>query len=65
MRKLKLDVENVTVESFAPQSAGGERGGTVHAHNHTHGGHQTCQFSCAAGCTYDDSCYNPCVTDVC
>lgn len=62
MRKLKLDVDNVTVESFAPESAPGERGGTVHAHDHTRGGHRTCQFSCPVGCTYDVSCYDPCAT---
>lgn len=67
MRKLKLDVENVTVESFAPESARGEPGGTVRAHDfdHTRGGHNTCYFSCAAGCTADLSCGDPCVTDVC
>jgi hypothetical protein len=54
MRKLKLDLDNVTVESFTPQPAGGEQGGTVHGHDHTRG-HNSCQFSCWAGCTFEMS----------
>lgn len=61
MRKLKLDLDNVTVESFTPQPAGGEQGGTVHGHDHRRG-HNSCQFSCWAGCTFEMSCYNPCAT---
>lgn len=62
MRKLKLDVERLTVESFTPESARDGFGGTVHAHVHTRG-HDSCYFSCQLGCTYQESCYNPCTTD--
>lgn len=61
MRKLKLDVEKLTVESFTPQSADETRAGTVHAHDHTRP-HKICQFSCWAGCTLDVSCYEVCAT---
>jgi hypothetical protein len=61
MRKLKLDVQSLRVESFAPDSAHEVRGGTVHAHNHTRG-HNTCYFSCPLGCTLDMSCAELCAT---
>lgn len=64
MRKLKLDVDKVAVETFTPESAPDTRGGTVHAHNHTKG-HDTCYFSCPVGCTAQVSCGSPCVTGVC
>lgn len=61
MRKLKLDVQNLRVESFAPVAAREAQGGTVHGHHHTRG-HDTCYFSCALGCTVDVSCGDPCAT---
>jgi hypothetical protein len=61
MRKLKLDVQNLRVESFTPHAAREARGGTVHGHNHTRG-HNTCSFSCQLGCTFDMSCADPCAT---
>ncbi|HEX2078588.1 MAG TPA: hypothetical protein VHG08_12790 [Longimicrobium sp.] len=61
MRKLKLELEALTVESFTPAAAPDVRGGTVHAHNHTRG-HDSCQFSCWVGCTYEISCYEVCAT---
>lgn len=64
MRKLTLDVEELTVESFAPETSRlNARGGTVHAHNNTRGGQNTCNnFSCQVGCTADMSCYSVCAT---
>lgn len=61
MNKLKLDIETLSVQSFTPAAGNAARGGTVHAHNHTKG-HDTCYFSCQLGCTYQESCYNPCAT---
>jgi adenine C2-methylase RlmN of 23S rRNA A2503 and tRNA A37 len=61
MRKLKLDVEELTVESFAPERPHLADRGTVHAHDHTRG-HNTCYFSCQVGCTADVSCYQICAT---
>ncbi|HWK89581.1 MAG TPA: hypothetical protein VNP72_06280 [Longimicrobium sp.] len=61
MRKLKLDLGELAVESFETAAAPGEAAaGTVHAHHHTRG-HDSCQFSCQLNCTYDMSCYNPCI----
>jgi hypothetical protein len=62
MRKLKLQVEALAVESFTSQAERPAAPGTVHAHNHTRGGHNTCQFSCQVGCTADQSCYEVCAT---
>ena len=61
MRKLKLDVDNLAVESFAPECARQE-GGTVLGHDATKGGNTCNNFSCQVGCTYQESCYNPCTT---
>ncbi|HEX8692711.1 MAG TPA: hypothetical protein VF746_09845 [Longimicrobium sp.] len=53
MKKLTLNLEALAVESFATDDA--ERGakGTVHAHNHTRGGHVTCGGTCDAANTCD------------
>jgi len=79
--KLKLEVEDLQVESF---TTGGEqeRSGTVHAHNHTWGAHtgcantcvNTCWLTCPATCQvscdgadtcYQETCGGPCQTNVC
>ncbi|HEU0016157.1 MAG TPA: pinensin family lanthipeptide [Longimicrobium sp.] len=60
MRKLKLDLDALAVESFETAADGAPAAGTVHAHHHTRG-HDTCQFSCELGCTNDVSCFNPCI----
>ncbi|HEX5727551.1 MAG TPA: hypothetical protein VFX98_18910 [Longimicrobiaceae bacterium] len=77
MRKLTLDLDALAVDSFV---AGTERradAGTVHAHNHTRGNHQTCgnQLTCGNTCnagltcncpiTFDDTCLEPCFTNIC
>ena len=62
MQKLKLDLDDLAVESFTPGSMRGERGGTVHAHDATKGGNTCNNFSCQVGCTYQESCYVPCAT---
>lgn len=63
MRKLKLDVDNLAVESFTPGAVRVEEHGTVHAHQNTRGNGNTCNnFSCAVGCTYQESCYMLCAT---
>lgn len=61
MRKLKLQLDELAVESFTPVVVRQERTGTVHGHNHTRG-HNSCQFSCWVGCTYEMSCYEVCAT---
>jgi hypothetical protein len=62
MRKLKLDLEHLAVESFTPASVRGECGGTVHGHDATRNANTCNNFSCQVGCTYQESCYNPCAT---
>ncbi|HSU12528.1 hypothetical protein [Longimicrobium sp.] len=62
MRKLKLDLDDLAVESFAPASVRNESGGTVHAHDATRNANTCNNFSCQAGCTFQESCYNPCAT---
>lgn len=48
MRKLRLNLEELAVESFhAGGGAGKEGRGTVHGHLHTH------QIRCTAICTYN------------
>ena len=58
MRKLRLNLEALAVESFA---AGGvdQDAGTVHAHNHSRN-HDTCQASCIPEATCGDSCIYTC-----
>ena len=62
MRKLKLDVDNLAVESFTPGAVRGEHGGTVHAHQATRNGNTCNNFSCQVGGTDPDSCSMPCTT---
>lgn len=63
MRKVKLNLDSLAVDSFTPDSTRGEYAGTVHAYANTRGNGNTCNnFSCQLGCTYDQSCYNPCIT---
>jgi hypothetical protein len=47
MRKLMLNVEDLSVESFQPQAGAGEAEGTVHAHQ------ETWPFRCTQFCTYN------------
>ncbi len=63
MRKLRLDVDELAVESFMAASAGSEPSGTVHAHAQTRNANTCNNFSCQVGCTYQESCYMPCATD--
>lgn len=62
MRKVKLDLDTLAVDSFTLESARDESSGTVHAfYNNTRG--RTCDnFSCWVGCTYQQSCYEVCAT---
>lgn len=53
MRKLKLDLDQLAVESFLAQTGRGERSGTVHANAPTNNGNTCNNFSCQVGCTYD------------
>ncbi len=59
MRKLKLHLEDLAVDSFVAEKGAPAEPGTVHAHGHTKG-HDTCYFSCQIGCTAQESCYDPC-----
>lgn len=62
MRKLRLDADQLAVESFMAQSARSKASGTVHAHAQTRNANTCNNFSCQVGCTYDESCYMPCAT---
>lgn len=55
MKKLRLEIEALRVESFAPAGTDRVETGTVHAHEPTNG---QGRFSCAAGCTQDIQCTN-------
>lgn len=57
MRKLKLQVESLAVESFEPASRGAPERGTVRGHGHTQDpcvstreNWETCQVSCMYAC---------------
>jgi hypothetical protein len=71
MNKLRLHVEDLSVESFATGEQRREGMGTVHAHNHTRGGHLTCGGTCNGGVTcdcpitVDETCLEPCGTTLC
>ncbi len=69
MRKLKLDLDDLSVESFASTPEPRGEGGTVFGQNHctcytqcTCPGCPTCDASCngTCGCTEDASCYGSC-----
>ena len=47
MRKLKLDLNGLSVETFQPHAAERRAGGTVHAHVNTH------EIRCTAICTWN------------
>ena len=47
MRKLKLNVEELSVESFRPDARAEDANGTVHAHQ------ETWPFRCTQFCTYN------------
>ncbi|MFL5538370.1 MAG: pinensin family lanthipeptide, partial [Longimicrobiaceae bacterium] len=58
MHKLKLDLDQLSVESFETNATEDARRGTVKAHSHVH----TCGASCYDTCaTCDPSCAS-CVT---
>ena len=59
MKKLKLDVERLVVESFEAERAGSDGEGTVRAYQ---SGMQTCRAPCTDWDTCGGSCYwDPCV----
>ena len=68
MKKIRLELDRLRVESFATDAAQLPRAGTVHAHS---GSNVPCcgtvagLESCAAGCTHGDICSNPCTYDIC
>lgn len=47
MRKLKLNIEELSVESFQPEADAAGANGTVHAHQ------ETFPFRCTMFCTYN------------
>ena len=47
MRKLKLNLEDLSVESFKADTGAERAGGTVHAHQ------ETWPFRCTQFCTYN------------
>ena len=61
MKKLALNVEELTVTSFETSRAPAERG-TIHGNAGTHGNTcaGTCNFSCAGTC--DISCVPSCIS---
>lgn len=71
MRKMKLELEALSVESFETGRSRMEERGTVFGHNHTRGGHITCGGTCDGGntcecpVTVDVTCLEPCGTTLC
>ncbi len=68
MKKVRLELDRLRVESFTTEAASLSRAGTVHAHSGTlvpRCGTVVAVESCAAGCTHGDICSNPCTYDVC
>ena len=64
MRKIRLDLDELSVESFETNGAGAERKGTVQAHAQTEW--NTCQGdTCDPGNTCWDSCDGVCGTYFC
>jgi hypothetical protein len=61
MRKLKLHLEELRVDTFVTDGAPGG-GGTVHAFNHTRNNHATCGFqnTCVAELTCYETCFETC-----
>ena len=60
MRKIRLEIEELAVESFDTAGQGAERRGTVHG-NSAYSGWETCftcQGTCQSGCgqTYQGTC---------
>lgn len=76
MNKLKLDLDQLTVESFDTDASGTARRGTVRAH-HSHvcaltdrdftcaNTCNTCGASCGGGCSGGYTCYGTCVDPSC
>ncbi|HEX6041772.1 hypothetical protein [Longimicrobium sp.] len=61
MRKLKLSLDSLQVESFAATGSEPVRG-TVPGHEWTEYADESCFGTCDGGCTRDGSCVNPCGT---
>jgi hypothetical protein len=60
--KIRLDLDQLTVESFAVTGVSRARRGTVHANEATAAGEPTCDWSCdppmtCGGMTYCQACY--------
>lgn len=64
MRKLKLSLEHLAVETFAAQAPRADTRGTVHAREESH--YETWEgYSCvyAETCQHWDTCYQDCSMD--
>lgn len=66
MRKMKLDIEGLAVESFATRIADAEVHGTVHGNAITErcvslrSGCDSCQLSCTGSCATGYNCQQVC-----
>ena len=66
MRKMKLDLEGLAVESFATRTEDAEVQGTVHGNAITNfcvsfrSGCDTCQLSCTGSCATGLNCHQVC-----
>jgi hypothetical protein len=66
MRKMKLDVERLAVESFATRTGDADAHGTVHGNAITdfcvslRSGCDTCQLSCHGSCATGLNCQQVC-----
>jgi hypothetical protein len=66
MRKMKLDVERLAVESFATRAGDTDARGTVHGNAATErfcslqSGCNTCQLSCTGSCATGLNCQQVC-----
>jgi hypothetical protein len=64
MRKLKLSLEQLAVESFASEEPAADARGTVHGHQDTN--YETCAgYTCAYAetCQHWQTCYMDCTMD--
>ena len=57
MKKVKLDLDGLSVETFAPGFPEPERKGTVQAHA-TAAGQPTCWNTCPYTCSHEIACFN-------
>ena len=62
MRKLRLELDELRVDTFVTEGAAGGEAGTVHGFNHTRNNHVTCGFqnTCVPELTCYETCFETC-----